>query len=94
MEIPRLGGLIRAPLKVYLSSHGGFLVLDLKFDYGDCVARSEQVEWTLDDVMEEGQPLDFTRPFLPAALVGHLDSTKSSVLSFAAETRRGIGLVW
>ena len=47
-------------------------MLDLKFDYGDCVARSEQVEWTLDDVMEEGQPLDFTRPFLPAALVGHL----------------------
>ncbi len=49
------------------------IVLELKFDYADCVAHSEKVAWALDDVMTEGQPLDFTKPFLPADLVRHLD---------------------
>tara|TARA_B100001750_G_scaffold221535_1_gene210187 strand:- start:2863 stop:3780 length:918 start_codon:yes stop_codon:yes gene_type:complete len=47
-------------------------MFDLKFDYGDCVSHSERVSWSLDDVMEEGQALDFTKPFLPRDLVRHV----------------------
>jgi hypothetical protein len=44
-------------------------MLSLNFDYKTVVKNSERVEWTLDDVMPEGTRLDFTRLFLPPALV-------------------------
>lgn len=47
-------------------------MLELNFDYDDCIQRSERVQWALDDVMPEGQALDFTKPFLPRALVRHV----------------------
>lgn len=45
-------------------------MLDISFDYGSCVSASEKVSWKIDDVMPPGTALDFTRPFLPAALAG------------------------
>ena len=47
-------------------------MLNLNFDYDDCIHRSERVQWALDDVMPEGQALDFSKPFLPRALVKHV----------------------
>jgi hypothetical protein len=44
-------------------------MLNLNFDYKTVVKTSERVEWTLDDVLPEGTRLDFTRMFLPPALV-------------------------
>jgi hypothetical protein len=45
-------------------------MLGLSFDYESCVKASEKVSWQIDDVMPPGTRLDFTRPFLPKALVG------------------------
>ena len=39
-------------------------------DYERCVAISERVSWTLDDVMLENHNLDFTKRFLPDELAG------------------------
>jgi len=47
-------------------------MLELKFGYQDCIQRSERVQWVLDDVMPEGQRLDFDRPFLPPPLIRHV----------------------
>ena len=41
----------------------------LNFDYASCLANSDKVTWTLDDVMPSGTELDFSRPFLPEQLV-------------------------
>jgi hypothetical protein len=50
---------------------GGFTaMLDLSFDYAGCVKNSEKVSWKLDDVFPADTRLDFSRPFLPAALAG------------------------
>lgn len=43
-------------------------MLDLPFDYASCVRSSEKIQWRLDEVLPEGTPLDFTRPFLPESL--------------------------
>lgn len=43
-------------------------MLDLSYDYASCVRNSEKVSWKLDDVMPSDTKLDFSRPFLPAAL--------------------------
>jgi P-aminobenzoate N-oxygenase AurF len=48
-------------------------MLDLDYTYASCVRNSEKVTWKLDDVMPEGTRLDFSRPFLPAALAGRGD---------------------
>jgi hypothetical protein len=45
-------------------------MLNLGYDYASCVRNSEKVTWKLDDVMPLGTRLDFSRPFLPAALSG------------------------
>ncbi len=45
-------------------------MLDLGYDYASCVRNSEKVTCKLDDVMPPGTRLDFSRPFLPAALSG------------------------
>lgn len=42
-------------------------------DYAECVEASERVAWSIDDVFPSGQTLDFSRPFLPEALV-HLSA--------------------
>lgn len=44
-------------------------MLNLNFDYKTVVKNSERVEWTLDDVLPEGTRLDFSRLFLPPALI-------------------------
>lgn len=44
-------------------------MLGLNFDYASCIANSEKVAWTLDEVMPTGTELDFSRPFLPEQLV-------------------------
>jgi hypothetical protein len=44
-------------------------MFNLNFDYKTVVKNSERVEWRLDDVLPEGTRLDFTRMFLPPALV-------------------------
>jgi hypothetical protein len=44
-------------------------LLQLEYDYASCVRNSEKVAWTVDDVMPPETRLDFTRPFLPEALV-------------------------
>jgi hypothetical protein len=44
-------------------------MLDLSFDYETCIRLSERVAWRLDDVMPPDTRLDFTRRFLPDALV-------------------------
>lgn len=38
-------------------------------EYTKTVRNSEKIAWKLDDVLTEGQNLDFSRPFLPEALV-------------------------
>jgi hypothetical protein len=43
-------------------------MLDLPFDYASCVRSSEKIQWRLDEVLPEGTPLDFSRPFLPESL--------------------------
>src|SRR5689334_15063007 len=43
-------------------------MLDLKFDYRDCVALSERVYWKLDDLFPADTKLEFDRPHLPDAL--------------------------
>ena len=48
-------------------------MLELTYDYASCVRNSEKVNWKLDDVMPLGTRLDFSRPFLPAALAGRGD---------------------
>jgi hypothetical protein len=40
------------------------------FRYDDIVRSSEKVSWTIDEVLPPGQKLDFSKPFLPDALVG------------------------
>lgn len=52
-------------------------MLDLNFDYRSCVANSEKVSWRVEDILPEETDLDFSRPFLPDALVG---ASKISVL--------------
>jgi hypothetical protein len=42
--------------------------LQLSYDYASCVKGSEKVSWKLDDVLPPDAKLDFSRPFLPAAL--------------------------
>ena len=44
-------------------------MLGLNFDYESCIANSEKVTWTLDEVMPVGTNLDFSRPFLPEQLI-------------------------
>ena len=39
------------------------------FNFADTLASSARAAWALDDVLAPGQPLDFTRKFLPEALV-------------------------
>jgi hypothetical protein len=48
-------------------------MLDLGYDYASCIRNSEKVAWTLDEVFPPGTALDFSRPFLPAALSGERD---------------------
>jgi hypothetical protein len=38
-------------------------------DYQDCVAASERLAWKVNDILPADRALDFTRPFLPEALV-------------------------
>ncbi|MDQ3366513.1 MAG: diiron oxygenase [Myxococcota bacterium] len=38
-------------------------------DYERCVNLSERVAWTVDEILTAQQELDFTRPFLPEAMV-------------------------
>lgn len=45
-------------------------MLDLGYDYASCVRNSEKVSWKLDEVFPPDTRLDFSRPFLPAALSG------------------------
>ena len=45
-------------------------MLELGYDYASCVRGSEKVSWRVDDIMPPETRLDFTRPFLPAALSG------------------------
>lgn len=45
-------------------------MLELNFDYRSCVSNSEKVSWKVDEILPEGTNLDFSRPFLPDALVG------------------------
>lgn len=45
-------------------------MLELNFDYRSCVSNSEKVAWRVEDILPEGTNLDFSRPFLPDALVG------------------------
>jgi hypothetical protein len=45
-------------------------MLDLGYDYATCVRNSEKVSWKLDEVLPPDTKLDFSRPFLPAALSG------------------------
>jgi hypothetical protein len=42
-------------------------------DYAACVETSERVAWTIDQVLPADRELDFSRPFLPEALV-HLSA--------------------
>ena len=45
-------------------------MLELGYDYASCVRGSEKVAWRVDDIMPPDTRLDFSRPFLPAALSG------------------------
>jgi hypothetical protein len=45
-------------------------MLELGYDYATCIRNSEKVAWKLDEVMPPGTSLDFSKPFLPAALSG------------------------
>ena len=38
------------------------------FNFADTLASSARASWSLDDVLAPGQPLDFTRDFLPEGL--------------------------
>ena len=43
-------------------------MLGLNYTYESCVRASEKVAWKVDEIMPAGTRLDFSRPFLPAAL--------------------------
>lgn len=43
-------------------------------EYARCVALSEQVAWTVDDVLPAEQDLDFSMPFLPDPLAAAADA--------------------
>lgn len=43
-------------------------------DYAECVHTSERVSWKIDDVLPPHRELDFSRPFLPEALVHLADA--------------------
>jgi hypothetical protein len=60
-----------------------------KSEYTKCVTNSEKVAWKLDDILTEGQSLDFSRPFLPESLVqvesiGCLNSAEKRILNHIA----------
>lgn len=57
-------------------------MLELGYDYASCIKNSEKVSWRLDDVLPEGTPLDFGRPFLPESLAPTKD------LDFLSEEER------
>lgn len=57
-------------------------LLNLSYDYASCVKSSEKISWKVDEVMPPGTRLDFSRPFLPAALASRGD------LSFLSEDER------
>ena len=59
-------------------------MFNLNFDYKTVVKNSERVEWRLDDVLPEGTRLDFSRLFLPPALV------PGSELTFLNEAQQRI----
>src|SRR5262245_59996930 len=43
-------------------------MLNFSYDYESCIRSSEKVSWKVDEIMPPATRLDFTRPFLPAAL--------------------------
>lgn len=43
-------------------------LLELGYTYRDCVANSEKISWTVDEVMPRDKELDFSRHFLPKQL--------------------------
>jgi hypothetical protein len=52
-------------------------MLHLNYDYASCVRNAEKVCWTVDEVMPPDTPLDFSRPFLPAALAGRMPDLRA-----------------
>lgn len=57
-------------------------MLNVPYDYEDCIRSSERVRWTVDEVMPPGTALDFTLGFLPDNLAG------TSRLAFLPESTR------
>lgn len=45
-------------------------MLELHYEYADCVRNSERVSWLVDEVIPPGTRLDFSKAFLPDALCG------------------------
>lgn len=44
--------------------------MELNFDYASCIKSSEKIAWTIEDVLSPEATLDYSQPFLPAALSG------------------------
>lgn len=48
-------------------------------DYARCVSISERVSWTVDEILMPEQDFDFSRPFLPEAMVNLSNAPLSAV---------------
>jgi hypothetical protein len=61
-------------------------MIEPESEYTKVVRNSEKITWKLDDILSEGQSLDFSRPFLPESLVqpesiGSLSSAETRILN-------------
>jgi hypothetical protein len=66
----------------------GVPMLGLNDTYESCIRASEKVSWRVDDILPPNTRLDFSRPFLPAALAARGD------LEFlAADERRKLNQI-
>jgi hypothetical protein len=60
--------------------------MQIQYDYSSTLSASERIGWRIEDVLPEGQGLDFSKPLLPEALarvtsLGFLDAEEQLVVN-------------
>jgi P-aminobenzoate N-oxygenase AurF len=60
--------------------------MQIQYDYSSTLSASERIGWRIEDVLPEGQSLDFSKPLLPEALarvtsLGFLDAEEQLVVN-------------
>src|SRR6185436_1268126 len=67
---PSIAAARASPYFVRAEAVGPKGMFELTYAYATCVRNSEKIAWRVDEVMSADAQLDFSRPFLPAALTG------------------------